>query len=69
MIDYIKDKNIEKYYLHTSGHASKNTLEKLVNKIKPKKIVPIHTFYPEQYKNFFDTKKVKILSDGELLEI
>jgi len=69
MIDYIKDKNIEKYYLHTSGHASKNTLEKLVNKIKPKKTVPIHTFYPEQYKNFFDTKKVKILSDGELLEI
>ena len=69
MLDYINNKNIKKYRLHTSGHASKTTLDLLVNRIQPKKIVPIHTFHPEEYKNLFESKIVETFSDGELIEI
>lgn len=34
--------------LHTSGHADYETIKKLVNTVKPKKIIPIHTEAPEK---------------------
>ena len=69
MLKFIKNNNIKKYHLHTSGHASKNTLKKLVNRIQPNKVVPIHTFHPEKYKELFDSKIVETFSDGELIEV
>ena len=39
--------------LHTSGHADIPTLRKLVEAIKPARLVPVHTFNPEQYAELF----------------
>ena len=69
MMDFIENKNIQFYQLHTSGHASPKTLQKVVNNLNPEKIIPIHTFYPEKYKNIFDNALVKIYSDGEVINI
>ena len=39
--------------IHTSGHADVPTLRKFVEAIKPARLVPIHTFNPEQFEELF----------------
>ncbi len=45
-----------------------DALKKVVKKVKPGKIVPIHTFHPDKYGNLFSRKIVQI-SDGEVFEV
>ncbi|MFC2070081.1 MBL fold metallo-hydrolase, partial [Chloroflexota bacterium] len=67
--DYLKswlEKTIiPKTSVHTSGHASIQDLKRLVEALSPKRVIPIHTFYPEQYFNIFHN--VVQLNDGEFL--
>jgi ribonuclease J len=55
--------NIELIEIHTSGHAYVQDLKKLVIALNPRCLVPIHTFYPEQYVDFHNN--VVKLEDGE----
>jgi len=55
------------YTIHTSGHASIETLKKVVEKLKPESIIPIHTFYPDQYKIF--GLNIQQISDSERYEV
>jgi ribonuclease J len=68
MMRFIKKKNMKFYQVHTSGHAEINTLRKVVKKLKPRKIVPIHTFYPDKYSDLF-SQKIEQVSDGEVFEV
>lgn len=63
MLDFIKDNKMDFKRMHTSGHASINTLKKIINVINPKVIIPIHSFYPENFKRI--STNIKVLSDGE----
>ncbi|WP_407702911.1 MBL fold metallo-hydrolase [Thiorhodovibrio frisius] len=54
---------IDKKSIHTSGHASSVHLEEFVRVLTPRKVVPIHTFVPEQYKRLF--QNVELHGDGE----
>jgi ribonuclease J len=65
-IDYLKSRNFTVNHIHSSGHADLPTLEKMVNAVAPKKLVPIHTFNSQDYKNIFKVP-VKELKDGEVL--
>ena len=65
-IDYLKSRNFTVNHIHSSGHADFPTLEKMVNAILPKTLVPIHTFNSQDYKNIFKVP-VKELKDGEVL--
>lgn len=56
-------------YLHTSGHANINTLEKVVTSLKPKVVIPIHTFYPERYEGLFGGTIVSKVLDGVEISI
>ncbi|MEA1986994.1 MAG: MBL fold metallo-hydrolase RNA specificity domain-containing protein, partial [Candidatus Marinimicrobia bacterium] len=67
-LDYLESRNFTIYDIHTSGHADVKTLKKFVKAIKPKNIVPIHTFKGDEYKNIFDVPVVE-LNDGETKEI
>ena len=40
----------------------------VVRKVKPGKIIPIHTFHPDQYGSLF-SPKIEQLSDGEVFEV
>ena len=40
----------EAYQIHASGHANYPELKKMVEDIKPKKVIPIHTEHPELFK-------------------
>jgi len=45
----------EAYQIHASGHANYPELKKMVEDIKPKKVIPIHTEHPELFKQIYDT--------------
>jgi len=44
----------EAYQIHASGHANYPELRKMVEDIKPKKLIPIHTEHPELFKLIHD---------------
>lgn len=54
--------------IYTNGHADTPTLKRMVEAMKPKNIVPIHTFSGNEYKNIFTIPVVE-LNDGETKEI
>lgn len=66
--DYLTNKEFILHKIHTSGHADTNTLKKMVEAIKPKFIVPIHTFESSKYKDIFKESVVE-LKDGETKQI
>jgi len=68
MMRFIEKKNMKFYQVHTSGHAEIDTLKKVVKKLKPGKIIPIHTFHPDKYSGLFDRKIVQV-SDGEVFVV
>jgi ribonuclease J len=41
----------EPYQIHASGHASGPEIQEMIDKIKPKLLVPVHTEYPELFRN------------------
>jgi len=40
----------------------------MVDALKPKKIIPIHTFHADEYTKLFGTN-VKIVGDGDVLSV
>jgi len=68
MMIFIKKKKMKFYQVHTSGHAEIDTLKKVVKKLKPGKIIPIHTFHPDKYGSLFSRKIVQ-LSDEEIFVV
>lgn len=63
LADFLKSNNIPLTEIHTSGHAYISQLERLASALKPRWIIPIHTFYPEKFKEMFPN--VIQLDDGE----
>ena len=53
--------------IHTSGHADVSSLKRFVSRLRPDKIIPIHTFGHQMYKEHF--KNVMEISDGQEIEI
>jgi ribonuclease J len=53
--------------IHTSGHAYVNQLKMLADALKPRWIMPIHTFYPEKFKDMFPN--VIQLDDDETISL
>ena len=41
---------------------------KVVKKLKPVKIIPIHTFHPDKYSGLFN-RKIEQVSDGEVFVV
>ncbi len=65
--DWLLKHSIPKHNIHTSGHASPVDLQRYVAAIKPRKVVPIHSFFPEKYPELFP--HVEAHQDGEWWEV
>ena len=61
--DLVNNRSFKYRYIHTSGHADVPAMKKMVNGLKPKKIIPIHTFHKDMYQTVFNYPVVK-LNDG-----
>ena len=65
--NYCKNVGIEIKQVHTSGHATVEDLKVFAGALKPRILIPIHTFHGNKYKELFSN--VKPLEDKEMLEI
>jgi ribonuclease J len=61
--DYCLKKKLIIENVHTSGHAIVEDLNSFASALKPKILIPIHTFSGDRYKELF--KNVTTLEDGE----
>ena len=59
---FLESNDIPIKEIHTSGHAYIPELQMLATALKPRWIIPIHTFYPEKFKEMFPN--VIQLEDG-----
>jgi len=56
-------------YLHTSGHATADSLAEIINVVNPKVgVIPMHTEHPETFAHLIDTSRLILLNDGDTLE-
>jgi len=60
--EYLKSRGFTDCYLHTSGHAFEEDIKKIIKGLSPKEIVPIHTFNPSAFQQFY--KNVTLRQDG-----
>ena len=63
-------KNQQKTFVrrHVSGHASQSELKTLIEKIKPKIVIPIHTTHPKLFQDI-STNKVILPKYAKPIEI
>jgi ribonuclease J len=68
-LDFISAKGMPITDIHTSGHADLPGLKRMVDIVRPKSIVPIHTFEAERYEYLFEGTDVRIVNDKEIVQI
>jgi len=51
--EFLESNGIPLEEIHTSGHAYVGQLKLMVDTLKPRWILPIHTFYPEKFSDMF----------------
>ena len=64
-IEALLAKGMIEKQIHTSGHADIDGLKRMVEVLKPKYLIPIHTFKGDEYKNVFKNVQVLRLKDNE----
>ncbi len=64
---FLDEEGIDIQFIHTSGHADYQDLQRFVKALAPKTLIPIHTFKPDAYKAFGSS--VRPIKDGESLAI
>lgn len=67
LMNFVGSKNMEVIYLHTSGHADVETVKRISRACRPQLIIPVHTEYPERFKEIFNN--AIIINDRQLLSI
>lgn len=60
---WLKQKDIEISFIHTSGHASPRDLRRYSDALAPRSLVPIHSFATEKFHEQFSN--VKYRNDGD----
>lgn len=68
-IDLLIGKGMTEKTIHTSGHADRDALKRMVEILKPKNLVPIHTFEGDEYQKIFTDSNVVRINDNEIVAI
>lgn len=51
-LDYMTSLGVRIHVLHTSGHADVDTIDRLIKKVSPGRIIPVHTENPGWYEKY-----------------
>jgi len=65
--EMLTHRNFQIQHLHTSGHATRDDLQRLVKAMNPMCLIPIHTEKPEEYEGFGGN--LRIVQDGEIISL
>ena len=68
-IDFLDSKGMTQKHIHTSGHADVAALKRMVDVLKPKRLIPIHTFNREGFSELFSNVKIQFVNDNEIINI
>ena len=66
-VEFCKNNGINYKQIHTSGHATIMDLNRLANAVNPKLMVPVHTFYPDDYQQF--KVPLHVMNDGDSMNL
>ncbi len=66
-IDYLTGRGVAHKTIHTSGHADRAGLQKMIDVLKPKHLVPMHTFEGDRYVDIFEDENIVRIGDGEVV--
>jgi ribonuclease J len=50
LLNWLKVCGLKLEYAHTSGHMNRKDLEFFINEVAPKKLMPVHTEYPKEFR-------------------
>jgi len=64
---FLQERGVDYQYLHTSGHARLTDMKNFVEKLKPKTIIPVHSFHADQFPDHF--ANVQVVKDGDLVNL
>ena len=67
-VEFLEAKGVRQQDLHTSGHADREALKRMVDILKPKHIVPMHTFEGDEYDSVFENSNILRALDGEIVD-
>jgi len=65
MDNWLKHFGLKHHQIHASGHCPSKDLTRIINKIQPKKLIPIHTEHPTLFKDLFKHLDVTIVEKGK----
>ena len=65
-LKFMEEKGVKIISLHTSGHADEKDFDKLIKKIEPKIIIPVHTENSEWFKKY---ENCEIIRDRNIIKI
>ncbi len=65
-VDYLLGRGMTEIEIHTSGHADRDALRRMVDALNPTHIVPIHTFEADEYQDVFRGRDILQLDDKEM---
>jgi len=65
MNNWLRHFGLRFHQIHASGHCPSKDLIQIVNRIQPKKLIPIHTEYPILFKDLFKRLDVVIVEKGK----
>ena len=68
LADFLAGYDVE--YLHTSGHATRNALRKVYERVQPRQgVIPMHSEAPEQFKDLVPENRLVFLQDGQAFKL
>jgi len=63
--NWLKHFGLKSHQIHASGHCPSKDLVRVIDKIQPKRLVPIHTEHPSMFKELFKSCSVELPEQGE----
>jgi len=66
-LDGLQKRGVTVHALHTSGHATLPALQRMVDMLQPRNLVPIHTEHPGEFERF--GVPVRRMRDGEAIAL
>ena len=65
-LEFMEEKGVKVISLHTSGHADEKDFDKLIKKVEPKIIIPVHTENSEWFKRY---ENCEVIYDKNIIKI
>ena len=65
-LEFMEEKGVKVISLHTSGHADEKDFDKLIKKVEPEIIIPVHTENSEWFKRY---ENCEVIYDKNIIKI